>query len=557
MSLFAANLDALAAKYPEAAAKVAAAADSVQGEWSPSRSGALSVRRWGLSLCSAFDPAVEARRAVPEWSEADFALLPGLGAGYLAQAVAERYPDLPVVIAEQDPSWFREVLGRRDLSSLWDNAVPLIGPDPSVVGAFFGSVACHQVATLPWRPLAEQEPEWYGAVADERDRAQVRAGVNAATFRRFGTLWRRNLARNETQVDGARPLTALKDRWRGSPAVITAAGPSLAENLDWIERHRDRLVLIAVDTAWQALQRRGLEPDVVLVLDGQYWNGRHLDAELPERTLVVTEFTGPPRAFRVAPGRVYVAATSAGLLRRRELDRWGDLGALPTGGSVATAAWSLALYLGCREIAFAGLDLGYPGGTHVRGSQFEETALRLACRLRPAETAGFGLRGLGLTERPAMGGGTVPSDVRMDLFREWLSAAVAARSDVRAVNFSRRGSVISGLLSPDANYGDDWPALDPQMADSSRPLTVRTAGTSSPPWDSLERCLDGTLTLGAFGEAVATLSKAAREYWGASWESWAGRELASWNQFPSARTRRRLVELAALTLRWRWPEISS
>jgi hypothetical protein len=543
MSLLKANLNALS-RYPEAAAAVAAAPERALGEWTAARSGTPAVKRGGISLCSGFDPEAEARRAVPEWNGADFALLPGLGAGYLTEAVVERYPDLPVVVAEADAAWFREVLAHRDLTRLWDRAVPLVGPAESV-GTFFSELACPHVETLPWRPLVQLEPEWNRAVADELSRAQTRAGVNAATYRRFGALWARNLARNETRRD-VRPLSALRDRWKGCPAVIAAAGPSLADAMDWIAEHRRRVVLVAVDTAWPALHRRGLEPDVLVVLDGQYWNGRHLDEPLPERTLVVTEWTGPPRAFRLAPGRVYVAASSVSLIRRRETEVWGDLGALPTGGSVATAAWSLALHLGCREVAFAGLDLGYPRGqTHVPGSQFEETALRRADRLEPAETAGVRLLGGGLTVRPGVDG-EVLSDARMDLFRSWLSRAAAARPDVTTVNLSRRGSFIAGLVSPEAGYGANWPELAPRPIDRSGAL-VSGESKLHPPWSALETLADE----GRDVEVIEPAWAEARAYWGADWDSWAGREKTTWDRYPSARSRRGLADLAILTLSWR------
>jgi len=548
MSLLAANLDALARFHPEAARVVAGAGAVERGQWRMARAGVPSVKRDGLWLCSAFDPVAEAAKAVPHWDDADFAFLPGLGAGYLAEAAAARYDDLPVVVAEADPAWFREVLVHRDLTALWGRAVPLVGPDPAVVGAFFGGLSCPNVATLRWRPLVQQEGAWHDAVADELARAQTRSGVNAATFRRFGKLWRRNLAHNEAYAAAVRPLAALRHRWRGCPAVIAAAGPSLADSLAWIAAHRTRLVLVAVDTAWAALARAGLEPDVLVVLDGQYWNARHLDPPLPPRTLVVTEWTGPPRAFRIAPGRVYVAATSVSLLRRREADRWGPLGALPTGGSVATAAYSLALHLGCAEIAFAGLDLGYPGGTHARGSQFEQAALDLGRRLVPAETSGLRLRGENLIPRPAVDGGTVLSDARMDLFRGWLADAAAARPDVRTVNLSRRGSFIPGLAPPPVSYGDAWPLLPPRNFDVP-PLTRRTEESAAPPWDELERCLEARDS--AFAAEIEGLWSAARSYWGTAWDSWAGREKTAWDRFPSPRTRRRLVELVELTLQWR------
>jgi hypothetical protein len=535
------------------AQKVGSFKTSDRGLWTVSRSGLPTVRRDEVALASSFDPVAEASRAVPAWGpEVDFALLPGLGAGYLAEAIVRLHPDLPLVIAEPDGDWFAEVLAHRDLSSLWSNpmVVPLVGPDPGMVGDLLGSYSCPVVETLLWRPLEDRFSEWSRACADQVARAQTRARVNLATWRRFGDLWFRNLTRNEASARDARPLAALKDRWAGVPAVIAAAGPSLAEAFGWIQTNRDRFILIAVDTAWSSLAARGIEPDLLVVLDGQYWNARHLDRPLPDQTLVVTEWVGPPRAFRLAPGRTFVAATSLPFLRRREEALWGPLGTLPSGGSVATAAWSLALHLGAPEVAFAGLDLGFPRGlTHVPGSQFEEALHRRAGRLTPAETLGLQLRGWkGLAARPALDGGEVLSDPRMDLFRSWLSAAVQNRPDVRAVNLGTRGSVVIGLGSPEPGYGASWPVRRSEPWTPGPVLVPRPLSLGTPPWEALERLSSGPAGTPEFDRDWDEVA----HWWGEdAWGRWAGRAALTWARFPSKRSARALAEAAREALGWR------
>jgi len=551
MTLLEANLEVLYRFHPQVGRLVQKAAETPEkGVWTPSRAGVPTVRRSGVSLASSFDPAAEAAKAVPVWDDSvDFAVLVGLGAGYLLEAVVDRYDDLPVVVAEADPAWFAEVLRHRDLTLLWANprVVPLLGPQASVIGDFFRSLSCRTVEILSWRPLAASEGVWHRAVTDQVAGAQAQARVNLATYQRFGSLWHRNLAKNEAHATQWRPLSALGGWGAGVPAVVAAAGPSLADSLDWMGTFRDRYLLIAVDTAWPALAARGLEPDVLVILDGQYWNSRHVDRPLPTRALVVTEWIGPPRAFRLAPGRTFVASSSVPLFRPREERLWGPLGALPTGGSVATAAWSLALLLGCREVAFAGLDLGYPRGlTHVPGSQFEEALHRRAGRLGPAETLGLGLRGMsGLVWRPALDGGKILSDMRMDLFRDWLSASVASHPEVRVVNLGTRGSVIPGLVSAPVDYGEDWSVI-PQRPLPPGPGLVRlNGGVWSPPFAALTQ----EDVLADFPHFVETAWAAAREFWGASvWDAWAGRAKKTWDLWPSNRSRRAVEEVLTLVL---------
>ena len=377
--------------------------------------------------------------------------------------------------------------------------------------------------------------------------AQARARVNVATYRRFGDLWRRNLHRNEAWATDLRPVSSLAGFGAGSGAVVAAAGPSLTDSLPWIKAHRDQFLLIAIDTAWPALARWGLEPDFLLVLDGQYWNARHVDLDPPERTIVVTEWTAPPRAFRLAPGRTFVAASSLPFLRIREEALWGRLGSLPSGGSVATAAWSLAVHLGCAEVAFAGLDLGFPGGmTHVIGSQFEEKLHQRSCRLTPAETLGRALRPEALERRPAVDGGWVLSDPRMDVFRDWLAASVRAHPGVRAVNLGRQGSLIPGLAPPSKNYGDDWP-LAPRPVWRPAPMVRHSDQPPMPPFPLLREVAQAS----DFSRAASQAWSAARGFWGPEvWDAWAGRAWRTWQQFPSVRSQRAVVEVAELALTW-------
>jgi len=550
MSFLEANLRALDPSHPGLVSRLRGLPETPdRGRWSPSRAGPVTVSRDGVTLVSTFDPVTEAVRAIPEDEDSDFFVFPGLGAGYLVEAAATQYPDLPLLIAEADPQWFREVLVHRDLTALWESprVVPLVGSDQEI-GEFLGALACRTVRTVVSRPWAARDPAWYQSVAAQVASAQARSRVNLATARRFRDLWHRNLLKNEAAAS-VHPVSALEQRWKGVPVVVAAAGPSLSDSFAWMETHRHRFVLVAVDTAWPALAAQGLVPEVLVVLDGQYANSRHVDRVPPPATLVVTEWTGPPRAFRLAPGRTYVAATSVPLLRPREEAVWGALGALPSGGSVATACWSLALHLGAREVAFAGLDLGYPRDqTHVPGSQFEEAVHRRSGRFRPAETLGLALRGLeGLSWRASLDGGRVLSDPRMDLFRDWLSAAVAARPEVRAVNLGRRGSVVPGLGPAPAGYGDDWLPRGPSVAVPGATLVRRPAPVVRPPFDALAAVLGAA----DFPSALDRAWSAARGYWGAEvWDRWAGRARATWDRFPSVRSRSALEEVVAETLEW-------
>jgi len=184
--------------------------------------------------------------------------------------------------------------------------------------------------------------------------------------------------------------------------------------------------------------------------------------------------------------------------------------------------------------------------THVAGSQFEEKIHRQSRRVEPAETLGLGLRGLeGLHPVQALDGGLVLSDHRMDLFRRWLSDAVAARPEVRAINLSTRGSVVAGLLLAPPNYGESWAPVELFLGGLD--FTPGKSRSGEPPFDQLR----SAMALSDRRAAAADFRVRAEAFWGPStWQSWAGRAWQTWERWPSARSWRAVNEVMELTLQW-------
>jgi hypothetical protein len=401
-----------------------------------------------------------------------------------------------------------------------------------------GRFVCRHVLWVPHRTSFSLQPAWLGEMEKALADFQVLARVNHATLERFAPLWLRNLAHNEAALaDGlvAFPVEALHNAAPGCRVVIAAAGPSLEGQLDWLRRSRDRFVLIAVDTCCNTLRSAGVTPDFLVIMDGQYWNSRHVDPPVKAPTRVVAELVSHPSTLRLAPGRLFLAATSVPLLRETEVTRWGDLGVLKSGGSVSTTAWSLALHLGASEVAFCGLDLGYAqGGGHVRGSQFEERKHRRSSRLVPAETWGLGWLGeSNLSSRPTVGGGSLKSDPRMDLYRQWLSLSVAEHPEVTAWNLSPVGSLIPGLKSPGVNFAADWPVQLPLARSLSAPLKAGPGVATRVTSPEGEMGFPPRLS----ADWIGRWETQGLSLWGATaWAILGSQAVQTWRQFPTPRS---------------------
>jgi hypothetical protein len=209
---------------------------------------------------------------------------------------------------------------------------------------------------------------------------------------------------------------------------------------------KKRCVLICVDTALRSCLRAGVEPDFVVLADAQFWNARHLDGLQSPSSVLVTEVAAYPTVMRFVCKEI-VLFDSAYPDGKGFEKRYGSKGKLGAGGSVATTAWGFARFLGCREIFFAALDLGFPyKRSHARGSTFELQSHRESGRLAPAET--FGIRALFSTKSvhcTDYNGNPVLSDERLRLYAWWFESKVAEFSQIKTWSLTAESCAIPGV----------------------------------------------------------------------------------------------------------------
>ena len=291
----------------------------------------------------------------------------GLGEGALLGALERRGWTGRVVALE--PSGSSTLASGPRLSVLTgpdyvglDQVVLSIEPDaenPVIVG----DPAMMRARRPEWVQAARRVVHaWYGARANQ-DARRVNAG-------RYLLNSLRNSAALAVEGDAA----SLVGAFTGAPAVVVAAGPTLDGNLPDLIATRDRVLLVAVDTALRPLLAAGLHPDIVVAVDPSEANASHL-VDLPEcsNTYLVAEGSLDPEAVRQFPGRTLFFRVADHhpwpWLRERGWDRQH----LRAWGSVLTTAFDLALKMGCDPIVFAGADLAFTGDRpYASGTTFDE-----------------------------------------------------------------------------------------------------------------------------------------------------------------------------------------
>jgi hypothetical protein len=351
----------------------------------PSRSGEPTVavacedgRR--IYLHSRFKPVEEAKRLAEsvkvEGRVAFYAQ--GFGLGYHVEALLDRISaESLVCVFEPDLRLLKTAMWERDLSALLSGkrVVFFVNPDkseifsrlqPHMVMLSMGFEAMTHAPSLSAAPaFHEQVQTWLGEYA-----AYCRTSLQ--TLVSNGKRTAQNIARNLGWYIAAPSIARLKDRYKGRPAVVVSAGPSLRKNKHLLKGLEDRAVLVSVQTTLRPLLEMGIEPHFVTSLDYHDICTRFFEQLPPNlKTELVAEPKATSRIFRMNPGPLTLLGNDFAekLLREMKLDK----GPLPAGATVAHLAYYLAEHLGCDPIIFVGQDLGFSDGLcYAPGTSYED-----------------------------------------------------------------------------------------------------------------------------------------------------------------------------------------
>mgnify|MGYP001439690983 CR=1 FL=1 len=146
------------------------------------------------------------------------------------------------------------------------------------------------------------------------------------------------------------------------PAIIVGAGPSLNKNIKTLKTLQDKALIISAGSAAGALKKYKITPDITCASDaGEYDD---LDKALDKKSILMASFELLPKVSKLHKGR------RAYFYSRDEWTLSWAKQYIPTPTylqqniSVSTAAFNLAMMMGCNPIIFVGQDLAFDNDTH-------------------------------------------------------------------------------------------------------------------------------------------------------------------------------------------------
>lgn len=210
------------------------------------------------------------------------------------------------------------------------------------------------------------------------------------------------------------------------PAIIVAAGPSLDKNIDELKNAEGKAFILATDTSVKYLLKHNINFDAMITLDAKKAKG-HLKNEkchnipmfcvLEANNKFMQMHTGRKIWFR---GSVYMYDLYNQFNCRFPIYN--------SGGSVATAAFSVCVSMKFKNIVFVGQDLAYSDNvTHAGG----------IVRNIPGDE-----NGRKLVE--SIDGGNVWTRYDWLIYLKWFEDSIAEVKDINVIDATEGGALIHG-----------------------------------------------------------------------------------------------------------------
>jgi hypothetical protein len=324
-----------------------------------------------ISLHSKYNPVAEAQKLTDNVRTGGcvaFYLL-GLGMGYALEALFDRASDESLVfVFEPDLELIRTAFEHRDLSRVIasgrvqfftvadkSDILTKLTPHAALCSMGFEGVT-HAPSLALHAEFFAQVQTWIAEYA-----SFARTSLNTLVIN--GRRTAENIALNLGPYLTTPGVGELAGAYKGRPAIVVSAGPSLRKNKHHLVDAQGKAVIIAVQTILQPLLEMGIEPQFVTSLDYHDISTRYYE-KLPKglRTRLVAEPKASPKIFDVFPGPVTVLGNDYADRLLREVSPEVGKGKLSSGATVAHLAYYLAEHLGCDPIVFVGQDLGFGDG---------------------------------------------------------------------------------------------------------------------------------------------------------------------------------------------------
>jgi len=151
--------------------------------------------------------------------------------------------------------------------------------------------------------------------------------------------------------------------FKDKKVLIIAAGPSLDNYIDFIQKNQDKFIIVCVDVIVRKLEKNNIKPNVVVTIDPSHLCAKYLsceDKDYLNDSLIVCLAQQHEKTIEVLKGKDYIFSQTIDLIE--------GIGSLGSVNNVGTFSYKVAVHFGASEIYTIGNDAAFNQETGSRYS---------------------------------------------------------------------------------------------------------------------------------------------------------------------------------------------
>ena len=336
-------------------------------------------------LNSAYNPRNEAEIWAKQYGESNSGCSQrtivsfGLGNGYFIRELLKVIDDSEsIIIYEPNLEMFLYTVKNFDITDIISNKNVFLVVEginhmdfESVLWEYGYSVLFGQVTIVAipeYENLYQEKLKWVLGVYQEVYISALISG-NTASFN--GKRWAEASIENIVPIIQNDCIEQYEGILKGKiPVILVASGPSLNKNIDILKTANGKALILAVDSAVKYLDKAGVRPDFIVTLDVKK-SLSHFRNETAIRTPMFVSAEANPEVIKMNTAKKIFFGDDLNLRKWKGINK--NAMSINGAGSVATATFEIARYLGAKTIILVGQDLAFDGeASHAMGEKRQE-----------------------------------------------------------------------------------------------------------------------------------------------------------------------------------------
>lgn len=365
---------------------------------------------------------------------------------HIKNILKQTKPKNTILIYEPSLEVFLKALTEIDLTFLFEENIPIgiivDGINTYEENAYFSKMINYDNMTLLKVYLSKNYdklfPEKTSAFIQELKHHIDSIKIHWNTTALFTSVNAKNIFHNCVYMYNGYSISSLFHLLpKDIPTIVVSAGPSLNKNIQDLKAAVGKANIIATDTAMKPLLNAGIIPNFFVVVDGRK-PGLLFEHKDISKVPIVTMNAISIEPMQIHKGKKFFYRTDSAI-ETEILENTSkksktpiELPILETGGSVATSAYSLGIYMGSRTVILMGQDLAMTNNqTHADGT-FKEKMDQID--INSGE----------YFEVEAMDGGTVLTRADFKNYLDWFEKQIKIKSHIRVIDATEGGAKIHG-----------------------------------------------------------------------------------------------------------------